>query len=162
LLNSYKILFDTEEIRKAFIVYLISSDRPMHDILNPNKIDISSIFEEEFQAMSKMEAPMGTLLATRDPLIKTITEKLTNLEREFLMTLKSGEPKWELLDLPDIKRLPGVQWKLINIQKMNSLRQQQQFDTLEKSVIRIRKSYVMVPTTYRESVLIQPRYQMDQ
>ena len=56
-----KLLFDnegiTDGIRKAFIVYLLSHDRPMEEILNPGLKDISQVFQQEFSGMTleKME-----------------------------------------------------------------------------------------------------------
>jgi len=120
----------TEEIRKAFIVYLISGDRPIHELLNPNRIDIRSAFAEEFQTMSKSPITIEQLIETREILIQTVNGALTALEKEFLISLKNGIPKWELLGIQEVERLPGVQWKLINIKKMNSTRQKQQLANL--------------------------------
>lgn len=35
------------------------------------------------------------------------------------MSLKRLEPKWELLGMPGIERLPGLQWKLYNLRRMD-------------------------------------------
>ena len=43
----------TKDLRKAFIVYLISHPRPMVELLNPNYRDIRSIFENEFLGMTQ-------------------------------------------------------------------------------------------------------------
>ena len=32
--------------------------------------------------------------------------------KRFLISVKRGEPDWAVLDLPDAKDLPAVQWKL--------------------------------------------------
>ncbi len=42
----------TEKIKKAFIVYLISHDRPIVEVLNPGLQDIKQIFENEFAGMT--------------------------------------------------------------------------------------------------------------
>ena len=45
---------------------------------------------------------------------------LTAAEREFLLSIKRLEPKWELLGLPGVEHLPGPQWKLYNLRKMDA------------------------------------------
>ena len=52
------------EIRKAFIVYRISHPRPMVEILNPQKIDISGIFEKEFKrkVLTAIQSMRDTLI----------------------------------------------------------------------------------------------------
>jgi len=40
--------------------------------------------------------------------------------RRFLISIKRGEPDWTLLDLPDVKDLPAVRWKLENLSKLSS------------------------------------------
>ena len=36
----------------------------------------------------------------------------------FLMHLKSGTPNWSLLPIENIEHLPGIQWKLQNVNKI--------------------------------------------
>jgi hypothetical protein len=38
--------------------------------------------------------------------------------------MKRLEPKWELLEIPGLERLPGLQWKLYNLRKMDSKKRQ--------------------------------------
>ena len=42
----------TDEIRRAFVVYLASHDRPMHELLKPKWKDIKAVFEKEFKGMT--------------------------------------------------------------------------------------------------------------
>jgi len=118
-----KLLFEnegiTDNIRKAFVVYLASGSRPMYELLNPNLIDISNTFFKEFEGMTNVPVTLDELLETRKLLIKTIQKTLTENERLFLLSIKQGEPAWDLIDLPHIQQLPAIQWKLQNIQKMD-------------------------------------------
>jgi len=34
--------------------------------------------------------------------------------------MKEGEPEWDLLGIADIARMPALQWKLLNIRKMDA------------------------------------------
>ena len=40
-------------------------------------------------------------------------------ERRFIVSMKQGQPVWDLLGLEGIKDLPAVKWKLLNISKMD-------------------------------------------
>jgi hypothetical protein len=42
----------TKDIRKAFVVYLASHDRPMHELLDPKPKNVRSIYENEFAGMT--------------------------------------------------------------------------------------------------------------
>ena len=48
-----KILLENEgiskELRKAFVVYLVCNNRPIVELLEPNLLDISDVFETDFK-----------------------------------------------------------------------------------------------------------------
>ena len=109
----------TSEIRKAFVVYLVSHPRPMVEILNPQQKDISDIFEKEFKDMIAEDIAFELLEMTRDELVTILRKELTPDERRFIVSIKQGQPLWDLLELEEIKDLPAVKWKLLNISRMD-------------------------------------------
>ncbi len=119
-----KLLLDnegfTEEIKKAFLVYLISHDRPISELLDPRLKDISTIFAREFTGMTDMEIELHQLTKTFYTLKELIITMLTDNDKEFLLSFKRKEPKWDLLGLANIENLPAVKWKLFNIEQMDS------------------------------------------
>ena len=64
-----KVLLDneglTDNIRKAFIVYLISHNRSLIEILNPGLQDIKDIFESDFVGMTTEQVELTDLLNAR-------------------------------------------------------------------------------------------------
>ncbi|HVZ79819.1 MAG TPA: nucleotidyl transferase AbiEii/AbiGii toxin family protein [bacterium] len=124
----------TDEIRRAFVVYLASHDRPMNELLKPKWKDIKSVFEKEFKGMTLEPVELNDLLETRDELLRLIHKGLKDKEKKFLLSLKDGEPDWTLLDLPNIERLPGLQWKLENIRRMSPKKRQEQSVLLRKAL----------------------------
>ena len=50
----------------------------------------------------------------------------------FLLTFKSGDPDWSGLGLPDIEKLPSVQWKLQNVKRMDSAKREKAMEALRK------------------------------
>jgi len=107
------------DIRKAFVVYLISHDRPMVEILNPGFADIRPVFETEFQGMTLEEVTCEDLEKTREELVSLIARELTVAERQFIVSVKEGTPRWELMGIEGIENMPAVRWKLLNIGRMS-------------------------------------------
>lgn len=108
----------TDNVKKAFIVYLISHPRPIVELLNPNLIDIESVFTGEFQGMTLTEIRLEELEKARNELIKQINESLTEDERRFILSFKKMEPEWDLLNLEGVENLPALEWKLHNLRRM--------------------------------------------
>lgn len=133
-----KILLDeegiTSGIRKAFVVYLASHRRPMSELLNPNQQDFRDVFESEFLGMTDLEVTYEELYQVRERLVSEIKSGLTDPERKFLLFLKQGRPKWNLLGVEAVERLPAVQWKLMNIKRMNRESHQRAVDLLKRTL----------------------------
>lgn len=109
----------TDPIRKSFVVHLVSHSRPMAELLNPHYQDIKKVFENEFEGMCFVKVSLQELEEARDRLVATIRQSLTGEERQFIISVKKGEPKWELLGIKDIELIPAVKWKLFNISRMD-------------------------------------------
>jgi predicted nucleotidyltransferase component of viral defense system len=106
------------QTRKAFLVYVISHPRPMIEILNPTFKDIRDVFENEFKEMVSDNVTLEELCTTREKLLSTLMEQITHEEKQFLVSVKEGIPRWDLLELEGVENLPAVRWKVVNIKKM--------------------------------------------
>ena len=117
-----KLLMDnggiTDQIRKAFVVYLASHNRPMNELLNPTWQDIKQLYENEFDGISAIDVSYDDLIAVRNVLLKELVGSLTDRERKFLLSIKMGEPEWDMMEVEGLDKLPAIQWKLLNIRKM--------------------------------------------
>jgi len=40
--------------------------------------------------------------------------------RDFLLSLAKAEPTWELMPLTHLQHLPALQWKLLNLRKLQA------------------------------------------
>ena len=119
----------TDEIRTAFVIYLASYDRPMSELLDPNKKDFRQVFVQEFAGMAAEDVEYDELEAVRERLIETIKTTMTTNEKKFLLSMKRGKPDWDLMPVAGIDQLPAIQWKLINIRKM---KKEKQAESLQK------------------------------
>jgi len=121
----------SEALKNTFIVYLLSHPRPIAELLSPRLKDIEALYEKEFVGMTMENVNLGSLEQTRLELIRTLHEKLSEDDKDFILSVKSGEPKWELFAYPDAKDLPAVRWKLHNLSGMNKSKQKSAFKKLE-------------------------------
>jgi len=111
----------TPEIRHAFVVYLASHNRPVHEVLFPAGRDITQDYQRTFQGMTAEPVPLDDLLATRERMIRDLQSMLDANERQFLLTLVAAEPDWSLLNVAHAPELPGVRWKLHNLGQLRNV-----------------------------------------
>lgn len=121
-LFDFKLLYEnegiTEDLFRAFLVYVASSSRPPHELLNPNLIPLANVFEAEFSGMTVDAVTVTDLERVRNRLIEDVQSRLTESAAQFLRTLVGGEPDFDAIGLPSAANLPAVQWKLQNIRKL--------------------------------------------
>lgn len=123
----------TTGIRRAFVVYLASHNRPVHEVLFPSLKDLQFDYDHNFEGMTVEPVDLGELVAVRARLIDDLQHGLDPAERKFLLSLVAAEPDWALLDLPHLEHLPAIRWKLQNLEKLKQAdprRFAQQFETL--------------------------------
>ncbi len=108
----------TAEIRRAFVVYLASHNRPVHEVLFPSMRDIRQEFEHNFAGMSVEPVEIDTLLAARERMTHELQQGLTANERRFLLSLVAAAPEWGLLGVAHLEQLPGLRWKLQNLERL--------------------------------------------
>jgi len=115
----------TPGIRRAFVVYLASHNRPVHEVLFPELRDIQMDYERHFQGMTSQPTELTVLLETRDRMIEELHAGLDADERRFLLSLVKAEPEWESLGIPHVSELPAVRWKLQNLVRLRRERAEQ-------------------------------------
>jgi predicted nucleotidyltransferase component of viral defense system len=122
----------TDRIRKAFVGYLAGHDRPIYELLDPTRQDVRAVFERDFVGMVTVPVKYEDLIDARETLVSKIRLGLTSPERQFLLSLKAGKPEWNLLGLEGVEKLPAIQWKLANIQKMEKRKHAEMLAKLRK------------------------------
>jgi predicted nucleotidyltransferase component of viral defense system len=115
----------TPGIRRSFVVYLVSHNRPVHEVLFPELRDIQMDYERNFIGMTSQPTELAELLETRDRMINELHAGLDANERRFLLSLVTAQPEWELLGIPHVSELPAVRWKLQNLARLQRERAEQ-------------------------------------
>ena len=108
----------TPRIRRAFVVYLASHNRPIHEVLAPALRDISADYERTFKGMTADTVELKALLEARERMIKGLRASLDADERAFLLSLARAKPEWQRLGVAHVAELPGVRWKLTNLERL--------------------------------------------
>jgi len=122
----------TRDLFRAFLVYLISHDRPMSEIIAPKFRDIRHEFEHGFVGMTLEAVSCEELESTREQLVKSIRNAFTDEDRKLLLSIKQGLPKWDLLKIDGVEALPAVRWKLLNLEKLGDAKRHQLLERLNK------------------------------
>ncbi|WP_426435770.1 nucleotidyl transferase AbiEii/AbiGii toxin family protein [Bradyrhizobium genosp. P] len=110
----------SDALRKAFIVYLLSHDRPMSEVLAPTLKNIEDAFKHGFAGMARDPVELADLLAARATLIKSIVGDMPDDHRKFLISFEKGQPDWDLLGVPGAADLPAVRWRQQNLDKLSA------------------------------------------
>jgi predicted nucleotidyltransferase component of viral defense system len=108
----------SDEIRTAFIVYLASHSRPIAELLDPKLKPLEKLFQSQLAGMIRNPVTCRELEEARNQLIRRVQQDLTSKEREFLLSLKRAEPRWDLIPVAHLREMPAIQWKLRNLQQL--------------------------------------------
>lgn len=107
-----------DALRRAFIVYLLSHNRPMAEVLAPTRLNITHEFEHAFEGMTDEPVSLEELLRARETLIAEIVGNMPAEHRQFLLSFERGTPDWSLLGLNGVANLPAVRWRQQNLEKV--------------------------------------------
>lgn len=122
----------TDDLRQAFIVYLLSHNRPMSEVLAPTLKDIEGAYKHGFEGMPREPVSLDELTAARDDLIDAIVGDMPSDHRKFLISFERGEPDWNLLGLPGAAQLPAVRFRQQNLDKLSKDKRAQLVARLEE------------------------------
>ncbi len=105
-------------IVECFVCYLAGHNRPVHEVLFANQVDISRAYTNEFVGMPREAIELDQLLAIRERLFRELPLALTDKQREFLLGLVRAEPDWSLMTCPHLQEMPAICWKLANLNRL--------------------------------------------
>lgn len=107
-----------DDLRRAFLVYLISHHRSMADVLAARRKPLRKDFVDDFEGMTEEPVSVEELEATREAMVGELIGKMPEAHRDFLVSFKEGKPNWAVLDIPVAKDLPAVRWKQQNLDRL--------------------------------------------
>lgn len=107
----------TDEIKTGFLSCLLSSDRPISELLNPNLLNQKQTLTDHFDGMATEPFTYEDFEITRTQLIRSVQSSLTVADKQFLLSFKNLTPDWGIYNF---ERFPAIQWKLQNLQKLKA------------------------------------------
>ncbi len=133
-------LFDneglTDALREAFIVYLLSHNRPMGEVLSGRIKDLADEYRGGFEGMTEEPVAIEALIQTQHELIAKLIGGMPEDHRRFLISFERGKPEWSLLTIPHIAELPAVLWRQHNLDKLSDDQRAKLVDLLATSLER--------------------------
>lgn len=124
-----------DALREAFVIYLLSHNRPITEVLAPNYKDIRQVFEREFSGMTEETVTIHSLLDTREQLVDIMATNMPKPHRELLLSFEQGEPDWSLITVKGVEDLPAVKWRMLNNQSLTPTKRQQLVQSLREVLI---------------------------
>ncbi|MGH7812404.1 MAG: nucleotidyl transferase AbiEii/AbiGii toxin family protein [Candidatus Binataceae bacterium] len=128
-----------DSLRRAFIVYLVSHDRPMFEVLAGTRRDISKEFERGFEGMADEPVSLHELIEAREKMVDLVVGRMPEEHRRFLILFEKGEPDWSLLGLPEAAELPAVKWREKNLAGLSQKKRAELVSRLEAVLVQSRK-----------------------
>jgi len=123
-----------DDVKNGLIFYLLGSDKPLIESLQPNPLDQKQALKNQFQGMSDVPFDYADFEATRKELIEKVNQNLTNTDKEFLISYESGVPDWEKCCAGDLSGYPSIQWKLKNIRTLKETNPSKFSEGVEKLI----------------------------
>ncbi len=121
-----------DELRRAFLVYVVSHNRPMAEVLAPTLKPLGEEFARGFAGMTQEPVALADLEAARQAIIAAMVAAMPEDHRRFLVGFKRGEPDWALLGIPEAQHLPAVMWKQRNLAKLPEVKRRELANALER------------------------------
>jgi predicted nucleotidyltransferase component of viral defense system len=120
----------TERIKQALLVYLISHNRPMSELLEPRWQDLRPAFEAEFKGMTTAPVALNALEQVREDLLAALRKSINDADKKFLIDFKSGVARWNEFFNPEAQTFPAIIWKQKNLEKMDGRKRKAAIDKL--------------------------------
>jgi predicted nucleotidyltransferase component of viral defense system len=109
-----------DSLRRAFVVYLLSHNRPMAEILAPSRKSNALEFQRGFDGMTDRPVRIEDLEEAQNAMIASMIGEMPDSHRRFLLSFERGNPDWPLLDVPGAKDLPAVRWRQRNLDTLKT------------------------------------------
>lgn len=126
----------SDELREAFIVYLLSHNRPMGEVLSGRVKDLANEYSNGFEGMTEEVVAIDELIKTQHEMIDALIGGMPDHHREFLIGFERGDPDWSLLNIAHVAELPAIRWRQRNLDKLQPEQRAKLVELLQSSLRR--------------------------
>ncbi len=124
----------TDDIREAFIIYMLSHKRPMGEVLLGTRKDTTQEYLTSFEGMTAEPVALQSLNAAFDGMVITLIGGMPDRHKQFLMGFEAGNPEWSLLEIAHASTLPAVTWRQQNLKTLSGERRAELVAMLQKAL----------------------------
>jgi predicted nucleotidyltransferase component of viral defense system len=107
-----------EDIKQGLMYNILSSPKPVVELLSPNPIDQKEALENQFRGMTDIPFTYEEYEQMRQRLITFVNSNISQSDKEFLISYEEGNPLWDNSEYENFKLYPSIQWKQLNINKL--------------------------------------------
>lgn len=108
----------SDDLREVFVVYLLSHNRPMGEVLSGRVKDLANEYRNGFEGMTEEVVHIDELIEAQQQMIEILIGGMPDKHREFLIGFERGEPDWSLLKIGHVAELPAIRWRQRNLDKL--------------------------------------------
>lgn len=83
------------DAKNGLMFYLLESDKPLLESLQPNPVDQKQALENQCKGMSVVTFDYADFETARKNTIENINRNLTYIDRKFLLSFERGIPEWD-------------------------------------------------------------------
>ncbi len=84
-----------DEIKDGVLFYLLGSDKPILESLQPNPINQNQALENQFRGMTDVKFDYTDYEESREKLIEEVNNNLTETDKDFILSFERGYPEWD-------------------------------------------------------------------
>ena len=126
----------TDELRQTFLVYMVSHDRPMFEVLGgtpqrPFRTLRARIRRYDRRACEPRRARRCTRGADR----RHGRRHAGTRTESFFLSFERGQPDWKIIGIAHVADLPAVKWRQIHLNKLTEEKRANLVAELEKVLI---------------------------
>lgn len=126
----------SDELREVFLVYLLSHNRPMGEVLSGRFKDLANEYRNGFEGMTEEVVHIEELIEAQQQMIEELIGGMPDEHREFLIGFERGEPDWSLLKIGHVAELPAIRWRQRNLDKLKPVQRSALVELLRSSLDR--------------------------
>lgn len=126
----------SDDLRETFIVYLLSHNRPMGEVLSGRVKDLANEYRNGFEGMTEEAVAIEAMIETQHEMIEMLIGGMPDHHREFLIGFERGEPDWSLFKIGHVAELPAIRWRQRNLDKLKPEQRSALVELLQSSLER--------------------------
>lgn len=119
------------EIDFETLFYILQSNRPLSEIFDPQKKDISNSYKKNLTGLMLIEVSLKDLNIIMEKIVNWVQKSVFLKYYDFLLSFAEGHPDFKKLKI-DISMYPGIEWKILNIKKMKKEKIINEINSLKK------------------------------